>query len=347
MQTKHEVLQVVAARVRLKGYSLRTEECYAGWIGRYYDFVLRVPREWSPERKVEAFLTELVTRHDVAATTQNQAFNALLFLYAEVKRQPLKDVNALRAKRPEYIREAPTMDEVRRLFAELTDTPLVPARLLARLLYGCGLRVQEPLELRVKDVRLHESLLHLRHAKGGKDRMVPIPCALVPELKAQIERARKVWQWDRAQPANIGVSLPHQLARKYPSAPVDWGWFWLFPSGNYCEHPRQPGLTVRWRLHEASLQRAVGEARRRAGITTPITPHVLRHGYATHSTEDVRTIQRVMGHANLETTMGYIHRDVQKARSPLEILESTAPLASALAPVQVHLSCAGAQKGGL
>ena len=321
MQTRNEVLAVVSNKVRVRGFSLRTEEAYTYWIGRYYDFVLKLPKALTSEQRAEAFITDLAVKKDVAASTQNQAFAAILFLYKDVKKQPLKEVNALRAQRPEYIREAPSRDEVRALFGALIDPPLVPAGLLARLLYGCGLRVQEPLELRIKDVRLSESLLHLRHAKGGKDRMVPIPCSLIAPLRAQIERARKVWQWDRDHRPDIGVSLPHQLARKYPRAAFDWGWFWVFPSGNYCQHPRQPELTVRWRLHEAALQRAVSQARERAGIAMRITPHVLRHGYATHSEEDPRTVQQVMGHAQLETTMGYIHRTVAQARSPLETLE--------------------------
>ncbi len=320
MQTRDEVLAVVANKIRVRGFALSTEQAYTYWIGRYYDFVLKLPRDLTPEQRAEAFITHLAVKEDVAASTQNQAFAALLFLYKDVKKQPLKEVSALRAQRPQYIREAPSRDEVRALFGALVDTPLVPAGLLARLLYGCGLRVQEPLDLRIKDVRLSESLLHLRGCKGDKDRMVPIPCSLVEPLRTQIERARKVWQWDRQHRPEIGVSLPHQLARKYPKAPFDWGWFWVFPSGNYCQHPRQPELTVRWRLHEAALQRAVGQARSAAGIATRITPHVLRHGYATHSQEDPRTIQQVMGHSQLETTMGYIHRTVATARSPLETL---------------------------
>ena len=320
MKSKQEILQLVTNWVRVKNYSLRTEECYRFWIGRYYDYTLALPRDLAPEKKAERFITSLAVEKDVAASTQNQAFAAVLFLYKEILRRPLQKVDALRAQRPVYIRETPSREEVRRLFDHMQDTPGVPALLLAQLLYGCGLRVQEPLELRIKDVRLADSLLHIRCAKGQKDRMVPIPCSLVEPLRIQIERARKVWQWDRASRTNYGVSLPHQLARKYPKAPYAWEWFWLFPSGNYCPHPRQPGLVVRWRLHEVSLQRAVAQARERACIATPITPHVLRHGYASHSAEDPRTIQRVMGHSQLETTMGYIHREVTGARSPLEAL---------------------------
>lgn len=321
MATREQVLAVMRSKMRVQHLSLRTEDAYLHWVGRYYDFAAKLPREWRPEKKAEAFLGWLAEVQRVAARTQNQAFSALLYLYKHVLGKPLKEVDALRAKRPEQIREAPTRDEVRALFAALRDTPQCPAALLARLLYGCGLRVQEPLELRIKDVRLSESLLFVRGGKGGKDRAVGIPCSLIEPLRVQIERARNVWKWDREHAPTVGVSLPHRLAAKYPRAPFDWGWFWVFPAPGHCEHPREPGLIVRWRLHEASLQRSIAEARRRAGIACRLTPHVLRHGYATHSEEDPRTIQRVMGHAQLETTMGYIHRDVERARSPLESLE--------------------------
>lgn len=321
MATKEQVLSVMRSKMRLQHLALRTEEAYLHWVGRYFDFAQGMPKEMASEKKAEAFLTDLAVRKNVAARTQNQAFAAILYLYKQVLGRPLLEVDALRAKRPEQVREAPERGEVRALFAELRDTVQCPAGLLARLLYGCGLRVQEPLELRIKDVRLAESILVIRAAKGAKDRVVAIPCSLVEPLRRQIERARSVWKWDRENRPEVGVSLPHQLAAKYPNAPFDWGWFWLFPAPGHCEHPRVPGLIVRWRLHEASLQRAIAEARQRAGIACRITPHVLRHGYASHSTEDPRTIQRVMGHAQLETTMGYIHREVTRASSPLESLE--------------------------
>ena len=320
MFTKDEVLKRVREVIRVRNYSFRTEDAYSYWIGLYYDFSAQLPKGMPSEKKASRFITHLAVSEDVAASTQNQAFAAVVFLYKHVLRRELGDISGVRAQRPVYIREAPSREEVRRLLAALVDTPLVPARLLASMLYGCGLRVQEPLELRIKDVRLSESLLYIRGAKGQKDRVVPLPCSLIPPIKAQIERARKVWQWDRANRPKLGVSLPRQLAKKYPSAPFAWEWFWLFPAGDSCMHPRQPGLEVRWRLHEVSLQRAIAKARKAAGIACHLTPHVLRHGYATHSEEDPRTIQRAMGHKQLETTMGYIHRDVAQARSPLENL---------------------------
>jgi len=324
MATREQVLQKVVEAVRVRHFSLRTEEAYCHWIGRFYDVAQRLPRNLPSEEKVRRFITDLAVRLDVAASTQNQAFAAVMFLYNAVLQKPLGNVDALRARRPAWIREAPSRDAVRQLLAALRDTPQVPARLLASLLYGCGLRVQEPLELRVKDVRLSESLIIIRNAKGGQDRAVRLPCAVMVPLRAQIERARKVWQWDREHSPAVGVSLPNRLAQKYPRAPYDWGWFWVFPAPNHCEHPRVPGLIVRWRLHEASLQRAVSQARERAGIATRITPHVLRHGFATHSPDDPRTIQAVMGHKQLETTMGYIHREALRAQNPLDTLEAIA-----------------------
>lgn len=320
MACREEVLNRLRESIMVRHLSLRTEEAYCHWVRRYCDFLRAIDASWSSERKVSAWITDLAVRHGVAAKTQNQALAAVLYLYTHVLAQPLGKIDALRAKRPERVRDAPSREEVRTLFGALRDTPEVPAGLLARLLYGCGLRVQEPLELRVKDVRLSESLLVIRAAKGDKDRVVPLPCSLVEPMRRQLARARQVWEWDRRQVQQVGVSLPGLLAKKYPSAPLAWGWFWVFPAGGYCDHPRVAGLRVRWRLHEASLQRAVAEARTRAGIATPITPHVLRHGYASHSIEDPRTIQRVMGHVQLETTMGYIHRDITTARSPLEML---------------------------
>lgn len=321
MATREQVLATVTNTIRVRHFSLRTEEAYRHWIGRFYAFASALPRELPSEEKVRRFITDLAVRQNVAASTQNQAFAAVVFLYREVLSKPLGNIDALRAKRPVWIREAPSRDEVRALFRELRDTTIVPARLLAGLLYGCGLRVQEPLELRIKDVRLSESAIIVRNAKGAKDRMVKLPCSLMVPMKQQVERARSVWQWDRQNRPDIGVSLPHQLARKYPSAPREWAWFWLFPAPGFCEHPRQPGLIVRWRLHEMSLQRAIAHARRKSGVATRITPHVLRHGFATHSPDDPRTIQAVMGHKYLETTMGYIHREAMSAGNPLDSLE--------------------------
>lgn len=185
----------------------------------------------SHEEKAESFLTHLAVDLQLSAKTQNQAFSAILFLYKEVLGEPLGDVDALRAKRPKHERTAPSRDEIKRFRAVVVDSEHTPARLLVDLLYGFGLRVSEPLELRVKDILWSERQLVIR---GGKDRRVPIPSACLDPLKAQVAKARIVWERDRAGAPGAGVTLPFQLRRKYPDAPFAWGWFWVFPAPGHC-----------------------------------------------------------------------------------------------------------------
>jgi integrase len=188
--------------------------------------------------------------------------------------------------------------------------------LIARFIYGCGLRVCEPLNLRIKDLNLEQLTLFLVGAKGGKDRVVALPKVLVPELVQQMTFAQAVWRRDRQN--KIPVTLPHQLAIKYPDYQFAWPWAWLFPSLTTCFHPRTH-CEVRYRMHEANVQRAVKEARRKLGIS--VLPHELRHGYATHCLErgtNPRAIQQAMGHTSLVTTMGYLHAESLSVRSPLE-----------------------------
>jgi integron integrase len=315
----NETIELLRQKMRVQHLAWRSEESYVGWVCRYAEFVKTLSRDLTHEQKFEAFLTHLAIKQNVAASTQNQAFNAIVYLYKHVLNQPLGEVHALRAKRPTRERTAPSKDEMRRLLAALVDTPNNPAKLLGQLLYGCGLRVQEPLELRIKDVLLSESQLIIRAAKGDKDRRVPIPCCLIEPLRKQIERARLSWQWDRAHRPGVGVTLFGAIDKKYPKAKYAWPWFWLFPAPGHCAHPRT-GVIVHWRLHEASLQRAVKEAGQRAQLDTVVTPHNLRHAYATHSREDVQVIQKILGHANIETTMGYRHREINEAASPLDEL---------------------------
>jgi len=190
--------------------------------------------------------------------------------------------------------------------------------LIARLLYGCGLRVSEPLNLRIKDLNFEKLTFFIVGAKAGKDRVVAIPPSLVPELVQQMKFAQAVWLRDKQN--QIPVTLPHQLARKYPEYQYSWPWAWLFPSHNTCFHPRTH-LENRYRMHEANVQRAIKEARRRLGIS--VLPHELRHGYATHSMNNgisPRAIQLAMGHNSLETTMGYLHAESLSVQSPLESL---------------------------
>lgn len=264
---------------------------------------------------MEAFLTQLA-RQEVSASTQNQAFCALLFFYRECLGLKLGNVDALRAKKPVHLRYAPERDEVLALIARCQSAAGYPTSLIVRLIYGCGLRVSEPLNLRLKDILFSESKFVIRAAKGGKDRFVAIPCSLADEIAAQMKVAKAVNEADRA--ARLPVALPGLLAQKFPAWQFSPKWAWLFPAHRPCEHPRT-GAMVRWRCHEANVQRCVRDAARALGLE--ITPHCLRHSYATHclnAGQNPRAIQQAMGHAQLETTMGYLHAEALAVRSPLE-----------------------------
>lgn len=322
LKARSEIIALVRAKIRLLHFAYSTEVSYCGWVARYYDFCRALPPKLTHEDKAEAFLTHLAMEQHVAAKTQNQAFAALLFLYEHVLNQPLAGVDALRAKQPVHERTAPSRDQVRALRAAVRDTPAAPNRLIVDLLYGCGLRVSEPLELRIKEILWEEGptgQLVIRGAKGGKDRRVPIPTLCVQPLRRQIEHARRVWQSDRAQYKNVGVTLPYQLAAKYPQARFSWQWFWVFPAVGHCNHPRT-GERVRYHLLPDVIQRAVQMAARQVGLDGLITPHVLRHAYATHSRESIDALRVLMGHVSIETTAGYKHPVVEAASNPLDDL---------------------------
>ena len=291
------------------------------WVRRFGRAKVGYPAGLTPEGLMERFLSD-EARRGVAATTQNQAFNALLFVYREVLGVKLGEVHSLRAKRPARLRHAPSREDVRGILREMRDVGGYRTTLIVKLLYGCGLRVSEPLELRIKDVRLVDSLLIIRDAKGGKDRRVALPCSLVPEIKAQMEWARAMWQRD--VDAGLPVALPGRLAQKYPRSAFAWQWYWLFPAHQGCKHPRT-GERVRWRMHEVNVQRCVKAAAQKAGLEGTVTPHHLRHAYATHAMQQgayVRDVQVAMGHAHLETTMGYLTPEVARVVSPLEAIEN-------------------------
>jgi integrase len=280
-----------------------------------------VPKEWPSERKAEAFLSDLAVRQRVSARTQNQALSAVLFLYREVFDRELLEIDALRARQPTHERTAPSRDQVRLLRQHVLDRPGAPMRLLVDLLYGCGLRVSEPLEFRIKDILWSEKQLVVRAGKGAKDRRVPVPDQCLEPLRTQVDTARQVWDSDARLVPKIGVTLPHQLAKKYPSAAYSWQWFWVFPAPSHCRDPRS-GTIVRYHLLHDHVQRAVREAALKIGLNGFITPHVLRHAYATHSREQIETLRQLMGHVSIETTAGYRHPLVEQATNPLDDLLS-------------------------
>jgi integron integrase len=302
---------------RLQHFALSTERSYASWLRRFCLYIQKLPVTWSSEKKMEAFLS-MLAKDDVSASTQNQAFNALLFFYQDCLGQKLEGIDALRAKRGAFIRRAPSVDEVRAIIADVKDEGSYPVRLVVKLLYGCGLRITEPLSLRLRDVDLAGSQFIIRQAKGRKDRVVAIPCSLIPEIQAQIKYAESIWQRDVA--ARVPIKLPGLLAKKYPNAQFSKSWAWLFPQLAPCHDPRG-GALVRWHQLESTIQRAVKASCRR--LQTDVKPHELRHAYATHCLnggQNPRAIQEAMGHKSLETTMGYMHAEALSVRSPLEVL---------------------------
>jgi integron integrase len=310
--------------IRRQHKALATEDAYVLWLRRYMKALRQTSSHLSSEKKLEKFLTDLALERDVSSSTQNQAFNALVFFYKVVLGQPLGDVNALRAHRPVHERHAPTPAETSSLLQTIRNHAGYPTNLIARMLYGCGLRVSEPLNLRIKDIDLERRTLCIRGAKGGNDRVVALPQSLISELTHQIQLARLVWQRDKH--TRTPVMLPNRLPRKYPDYQFSWGWAWLFPAHNICRDPRS-GALVRYRAHEANVQRAVKHASRKLGIS--VLPHELRHAFATdclHRGTNPRAIQKAMGHKSLETTMSYTHAEALSVRSPLDALPIILPV---------------------
>lgn len=314
---REEAIERLRSVIRRRHLSWATEQCYVTWLRRFARFVAERSPEGTPELKMERFLTQIAQQR-VSASTQNQAFNAVLFFYREVLKVEIGKVDSLRAKQPLHLRTAPSIDEVRALLRDVRDTAGYPTRLIVRMIYGMGLRVSEPLNLRLKDVEVAHSRLILRGAKGGKDRAVALPCELFTEIKAQVDFALAVHERDRA--ASLPVALPGLLAKKYPQWQFSPKWAFLFPSHRPCPHPRE-GHLVRWRCLEVNVQRCVKAAAQPLGLE--ITPHHLRHAYATHSLNrgvNVKALQAAMGHSNVETTIGYCHAEALSVPSPLALL---------------------------
>lgn len=298
-------MECVRERLRLKHYSLRTEQAYVGWIRRYIRANgKRHPRELGAAQ-VERFLTSLAVERNVAAATQNQALSALLFLYRDVLAVDLPWLNSVvRAKRPRRLPVVLSSDEVARLLTMLDGRDW----LFAALLYGTGMRLMECVRLRIKDVDFARNLIVVREGKGNKDRRVPMPVRLVDSLRSQLEKALAIHRIDLG--AGFGsVWLPQALARKFPTAASEPGWQYVFPAKRLSTDPRS-GLTRRHHLDEQVLQRAVRRARIAAGIVKPATCHTLRHSFATHLLEsgaDIRTVQELLGHSDVSTTQIYTH----------------------------------------
>ncbi len=337
------LLDAVRAQVRYRHYSLRTEEVYVRWVRSFVRFhELRHPLEMA-QPEIEAFLGWLATERNVSPSTHRQALSALLFLYQKVLNTPVPWMNDI--GRPQTQRRLPvvlTPDEVVQVLGVL-DGMQSTARaaasahaahgLFGRLLYGTGLRLMEALRLRVKDIDFEHRAIIVREGKGAHDRLVMLPAALEQPLRAHLALAHTLWQADRAAGA-APVQLPHALERKYPRAGLSWSWFWVFPASLPSQDPRGAGER-RHHQHEQAFQRAFRRALAQAGVNKPASPHTLRHSFATHllqSGYDIRTVQELLGHADVSTTMIYTHvlrLGGGAVRSPLDNLAAASPSAPA------------------
>ncbi len=316
-----KTLHALVSEIRRRSYSIRTEQAYEQWVCRFLLFHgNREPRELGADHVVD-YLNHLAAERVVSASTQNQALNALAFLYTQVLDIELPELTALvRAKLSKRLPVVLSPDQMRLLFSHMNGRHL----LMARLLYGTGMRLMECVRLRVKDIDFDYRQIVVRDGKGAKDRVVPFPDALRAPLQAHLAEVRDVFAQDRAE--GVGeVYLPHALARKYPSAPTEWVWQYAFPSGRLSVDPLSK-KTRRHHTHESGLQKAVRRAARVADLPKTVTCHTLRHSFATHLLEagqDIRTVQELLGHADVSTTMIYTHvlnRGGKGVLSPLDRL---------------------------
>ncbi len=314
-----DALDMMRNTVRFKRYSLKTEKSYLGWLKRYCLYCQANPAGGS-EEKIKWFLADLANRRNVSAATQRQALNAIVFFYKHCIRAELGDfADFARAKRG---RKLPVVLSRQEAFAML-DHLSGQMRLIVSLLYGCGLRLNECLRLRVKDVDFDRRTVIVRHGKGGKDRFVMLPAAVAVDLRAQIDEVGRLHRREAA--AGISdVEMPFAVARKYPNACRELAWQWVFPAKKRSVCPRT-GAVRRHHIHDSAVQKEVKRAARLAGVAKQVGPHTLRHSFATHLLEDghdIRTVQELLGHKDVTTTMIYTHvmGVCTSVRSPLDRL---------------------------
>ena len=316
-----KLLDQMRAVLRLHHYAIRTERAYCDWVRRYVKFHGMKSREDLADgaRKVEDFLTYLAVVDKVAASTQNQAFSALLFLYDHVLEQPLgKSVNAVRASRPTRVPMVLTVEEARQVIGLLNG----PAQLVVKLMYGSGLRLMEALRLRVQEVDFKMLEVVVPEGKGFKDRITPLAVSLASPLQEHLQQVRARWELD-CKAGLPGVWLPGALERKLPNAAKEWGWQWVFPARSISTDPRS-GVKRRHHLDPTAIDKAIKVAVSKAGIAKRVSSHTFRHSFATHLLQrgtDIRTIQDLLGHKDVSTTMIYTHvlrQGGMGVRSPLD-----------------------------
>ncbi len=316
-----KLLDQVRNEIRKKHYSIRTEDAYCGWIKQFILFHDKKHPEDMGEQEISEFVSYLAVERNVASSTQNQALNAIVFLYKHVLRKDLGNFGPMeRAKKPERLPVVLSKDETRRVLLHMTGE----AKLMAQLLYGCGLRLMECARLRVKDIDFEQNQIIVRDGKGMKDRSTMLPEQIKELLRDQIEKVKMIHAQD-IKDGGGEVYLPYALERKYPRAAKEFGWQYVFAADRISEDPRSQKLR-RHHIHETTLQKAVRAAALKAGLTKPVSPHTFRHSFATHLLEagyDIRTVQELLGHQSVQTTMIYTHvirKGGMGVKSPLDML---------------------------
>jgi len=318
---KKKLLDLLRDKIRLKHYSIKTEQSYIGWVKRYIIFHNKKHPAEMGKMEIEEFLTYLAVKKKVSPTTQNQAFSALLFLYTQILGIPLKDENiqALRAQERKHIPVVLTKDEVKAILKNLTGN----YQLIVYLMYGCGLRMSEALNIRIKDIDFGFDKVYIWDSKSLKDRTLPLPLKLKQRLLAQVEYVQELHVKD-VEDGFGSVYLPYALEKKYPNAKMETKWQYLFPMNKVSKDPRS-GITRRHHILERTLSRNISAAVAKANIFKRVTSHIFRHSYATHMLQngiDIRTIQELLGHKSVETTMIYTHvvkeMNTQDVKSPLD-----------------------------
>ncbi|HBT87898.1 MAG TPA: integron integrase [Desulfobacter sp.] len=314
-----EILTQLLVALRTRNYSIRTEQSYESWVTRFISFCGNREPEKLGSGEVVSFLQHLAVQRNLAESTQNQALNALVFFYDKVLKQPLGDIgNFARAKRPRRLPVVLTRSEVAKILGQMAGTQ----KLMASLLYGTGMRLMDCVRLRVQDIDFGYQQIVIRDGKGKKDRVLPLPERLVNQLKTHLEAVHEIHETDLEK--GLGeTSLPNALEQKYPDGAKEWGWQYVFPSGRLSVDPRS-GKTRRHHIHENGLQKAIKNAAQQANITKRVNCHALRHSFATHLLEsgyDIRTVQELLGHADVSTTRIYTHvlnRGGKGVKSPLD-----------------------------
>ena len=301
-----KLLEQVTDKIRLKGYSYKTEKSYTGWVKRYILFHHKCHPQEMGKKEIEAFLTYLAVEQNVSPSTQNQAFNALIFLYEQVLEIPLKNENisAFRAKEKVHVPVVLSKEEVKTILFYTSGV----YQLMLSLLYGCGLRMSELLRLRVKDIDFSFNNIYVFDSKSQRDRVVPLPQKVTEELRIHIQQVEKIHQTDLITGLGF-VDLPYGLEKKFPHANREFKWQFLFPMKNPSKDPRT-GKTKRHHILEGTFSTAIRSAVRKSGIPKKVSAHTFRHSFATHLLQsgiDIRTIQDLLGHKSLQTTMIYTH----------------------------------------